>query len=74
MEMLKVKMKAAGIAEGEAIGLEKGKVEEKKMIAKTMLAEGFTVEQVMRLRGLGKAVVGRLVAPVKSGRHKKRKS
>ena len=56
VELLKLQMEAAGIAKGEAIGLEKGK----KAIAKAMLAAGFTVEQVMRLTGLGKAVVGKL--------------
>ncbi len=53
-------MEAAGIAKGEAIGLEKGKVAEKKEIAKAMLAAGEPVEKVMAYTGLGKAVVGKL--------------
>jgi DNA repair protein RadC len=60
VELLKLQMEAAGIAKGEAIGMEKGEAKKAKVIAKAMLAEGFTVEQVMRLTGLGKGVVGRI--------------
>ena len=36
------------------------KAEEKKEIAKAMLAKGYAVEEVMALTGLGKSVVGKL--------------
>ncbi len=60
VELLKVQMEAAGIAKGEAIGLEKGKVAEKKEIAKRLLELGQPVELVMQATGLSKAVVGKL--------------
>jgi DNA repair protein RadC len=60
VELLKMQMQAAGEAKGLEKGREEGKAEEKKEIAQAMLAEGFTVEQVVRLTGLGKSVVGKM--------------
>ena len=45
--------KAEGIAEGEAIGLTKGKAEEKTAIAKLMLAKGcYSPQEITELTGL----------------------
>ena len=60
VELLKLQFAAEGKEEGLKEGLEKGKVIRDKAIAKAMLAEGFTVEQVMRLTGLEEKVVGRM--------------
>jgi DNA repair protein RadC len=60
VELLKLQMEAAGIAKGEAIGLEKGEAKKAKAIAKAMLAAGEPVEKVMAYTGLGKAVVGKM--------------
>ena len=40
--------KAEGIAEGEAIGLTKGKAEEKTAIAKRLLSMGLSVQDVAK--------------------------
>ena len=44
--------KAEGIAEGEAIGLTKGKAEEKTAIAKRLLSMGLSVENIAKATSL----------------------
>jgi DNA repair protein RadC len=56
VELLKLQF----AAEGEAKGIEKGKLVKAKEMAKAMLAKGYAVEEVMALTGLEKAVVGRM--------------
>jgi DNA repair protein RadC len=60
VELLKLQFEAAGEAKGIVKGKELGANEKAKEMAKAMLAEGFTVEQVMRLTGLEEKVVGKM--------------
>ncbi|MCP5048972.1 MAG: hypothetical protein GY940_17515 [bacterium] len=41
-----------GLKKGEEIGLEKGKVEEKRAIARAMLKDGMDLQTIYRLTGL----------------------
>ena len=50
--------------EGEKIGIEKGKLEEKHAIARGMLAKSFDLETVSELTGLSRSEVERLANPL----------
>ena len=50
-----------GIKKGEEIGIKKGKIEEKIEVAKTALTEGIPIETIIKLTGLSKEEIKKLI-------------
>jgi predicted transposase/invertase (TIGR01784 family) len=57
---------AEGLAEGEMIGLEKGKLEEKHTIARGLMGQGVNVSIIMTVTGLSEDDIKRIIGNVKS--------
>ncbi len=51
---------ARGLAEGEAAGLEKGAVQEKREIAKNLKGLGIALKEIVKATGLSETEVAKL--------------
>ncbi|MEY3996411.1 MAG: hypothetical protein RL344_754, partial [Pseudomonadota bacterium] len=58
--------KEESLAEGEMIGLEKGKLEEKHTIARGLMGQGVNVSIIMTVTGLSEDDIKRIIGNVKS--------